>query len=85
MDPQAQADAAAAVLGADPAPLTALLGDLVSPANEARSRAERTFHSLRASHPDALALRLAHLLLSPSHPSAPMAAVLLHRLISLGS
>uniref|UniRef100_A0ACD5WAS2 Uncharacterized protein n=1 Tax=Avena sativa TaxID=4498 RepID=A0ACD5WAS2_AVESA len=43
------------------------------------------FHSLRASHPDALALRLAHLLLSPSHPSAPMAAVLLRRLISPGS
>uniref|UniRef100_A0A0D9VXV9 TOG domain-containing protein n=1 Tax=Leersia perrieri TaxID=77586 RepID=A0A0D9VXV9_9ORYZ len=81
MDPQA----AEAVLGADPAGLTALLGDLTSPANEARSRAEGTFHALRASHPDALALRLAHLLLSPSHPSAPMAAVLLRRLISPGS
>ncbi|VAI01412.1 unnamed protein product [Triticum turgidum subsp. durum] len=87
MDPQAAEgqDAAAAVLGADPAPLTALLGDLASPANEARSRAERTFHALRASHPDPLALRLAHLLLSPAHPAAPMAAVLLRRLISPGS
>ncbi|XP_044979842.1 importin-5-like [Hordeum vulgare subsp. vulgare] len=81
MDPQA----AEAVLGADPAPLTELLGDLASPANEARSRAERTFHALRAAHPDPLALRLAHLLLSPAHPSAPMAAVLLRRLISPGS
>ncbi|KAM0923386.1 hypothetical protein ACQ4PT_005570 [Festuca glaucescens] len=88
MDPQGQAQAeadAAAVLGADPAPLTELLADLVSPANDARSRAERTFHSLRATHPDALALRLAHLLLSPTHPSAPMAAVLLRRLISPAS
>ncbi|KAM3294672.1 hypothetical protein ACQJBY_037513 [Aegilops geniculata] len=86
MDPQAaEGQDAAAVLGADPAPLMALLGDLASPANEARSRAERTFHALRASHPDALALRLAHLLLSPAHPSAPMAAVLLRRLISPGS
>ncbi|XP_006650446.2 importin-5-like [Oryza brachyantha] len=87
MDPKAEGDAAAAaaVLGADPAGLTALLGDLTSPANEARSRAEGTFHALRASHPDALALRLAHLLLSPAHPSAPMAAVLLRRLISPGS
>jgi hypothetical protein len=84
MDPQAEGDAAA-VLGADPAGLTALLGDLTSPANEARSRAEGMFHALRASHPDALALRLAHLLLSPAHPSAPMAAVLLRRLISPGS
>ncbi|KAF0913161.1 hypothetical protein E2562_020287 [Oryza meyeriana var. granulata] len=84
MDLQAEADAAA-VLGADPAGLTALLGDLTSPANEARSRAEGMFHALRASHPDALALRLAHLLLSPAHPSAPMAAVLLRRLISPGS
>ncbi|VAH95347.1 unnamed protein product [Triticum turgidum subsp. durum] len=86
MDPQAaEGQDAAAVLGADPAPLTALLGDLASPANEARSRAERTFHALRASHPDPLALRLAHLLLSPAHPAAPMAAVLLRRLISPGS
>uniref|UniRef100_A0A453H5F5 TOG domain-containing protein n=1 Tax=Aegilops tauschii subsp. strangulata TaxID=200361 RepID=A0A453H5F5_AEGTS len=86
MDPQAaEGQDAAAVLGADPAPLTALLGDLASPANEARSRAERTFHALRASHPDPLALRLAHLLLSPTHPAAPMAAVLLRRLISPGS
>nr|AAX95644.1 HEAT repeat, putative [Oryza sativa Japonica Group] len=87
MNPQAEGDAAAAaaVLGADPAGLTALLGDLTSPANEARSRAEGMFHALRASHPDALALRLAHLLLSPAHPSAPMAAVLLRRLISPGS
>ncbi|KAG8062221.1 hypothetical protein GUJ93_ZPchr0003g18203 [Zizania palustris] len=84
MDPRAEADAAA-VLGADPAALTALLGDLTSPANEARSRAEGMFHALRASHPDALALRLAHLLLSPAHPSAPIAAVLLRRLISPGS
>ncbi|KAF8681903.1 hypothetical protein HU200_045352 [Digitaria exilis] len=84
MDPQAQADAAA-VLGADPAALTALLADLTSPANEARSRAEQQFHALRGSHPDALALSLAHLLLSPAHPSAPMAAVLLRRLIAPSS
>ncbi|KAL6637674.1 hypothetical protein ACP70R_025246 [Stipagrostis hirtigluma subsp. patula] len=84
MDPQADA-AAAAVLGADPAALTALLADLTSPANEARSRAERQFHSLRGSHPDGLALSLAQLLLSPAHPSAPIAAVLLRRLIAPSS
>ncbi|XP_062212132.1 uncharacterized protein LOC133913097 [Phragmites australis] len=84
MDPRAEADAAA-VLGADPAALTALLADLTSPANEARSRAERQFHFLRGSHPDALALSLAHLLLSPAHPSAPIAAVLLRRLIAPSS
>ncbi|XP_066369542.1 uncharacterized protein [Miscanthus floridulus] len=84
MDPQAEAGAAA-VLGADPAALTALLADLTSPANEARSRAEQQFHALRGSHPDALALSLAHLLLSPAHPSAPIAAVLLRRLIAPSS
>ncbi|RLN15504.1 HEAT repeat, putative [Panicum miliaceum] len=84
MDPRAAADAAA-VLGADPAALTALLVDLTSPANEARSRAEQQFHALRGSHPDALALSLAHLLLSPAHPSAPIAAVLLRRLIAPSS
>jgi importin-5 len=82
MDPQADA---AAVLGADPAALTALLVDLTSPANEARSQAERQFHALRSSHPDALALSLAQLLLSPAHPSAPIAAVLLRRLIAPSS
>ncbi|KAG2546633.1 hypothetical protein PVAP13_9KG037200 [Panicum virgatum] len=84
MDPRAEADAAA-VLGADPAALTALLADLTSPVNEARSRAEQQFHALRGSHPDALALSLAHLLLSPAHPSAPIAAVLLRRLIAPSS
>jgi len=84
MDPRAEADAAA-VLGADPAALTVLLADLTSPANEARSRAEQQFHALRGSHPDALALSLAHLLLSPAHPSAPIAAVLLRRLIAPSS
>ncbi|GJN23631.1 hypothetical protein PR202_gb11295 [Eleusine coracana subsp. coracana] len=82
MDPQARAKA---VLGADPAALTALLADLTSPANEARSRAEQQFHALRGSHPDALALSLAQLLLSPAHPSAPIAAVLLRRLIAPSS
>ncbi|ONM08183.1 ARM repeat superfamily protein [Zea mays] len=84
MDPQSDAGAAV-VLGADPAALTALLADLTSPANEARSRAEQQFHAFRRSHPDALALSLAHLLLSPAHPSAPIAAVLLRRLIAPSS
>ncbi|XP_066320652.1 uncharacterized protein [Miscanthus floridulus] len=84
MDPQAEAGAAT-VLGADPAALTALLADLTASANEARSRAEQQFHALRGSHPDTLALSLAHLLLSPAHPSAPIAAVLLRRLIAPSS
>ncbi|XP_066316212.1 uncharacterized protein [Miscanthus floridulus] len=72
---------AATVLGTDPTALTALLADLTSPANKARSRTEQQFHALRWSHQDALA----HLLLSPAHPSAPIAAVLLRRLIASSS
>ncbi|XP_072990943.1 uncharacterized protein [Typha latifolia] len=83
MDQQQQI---AALLGADSAPFESLITHLMSSSNEQRSHAESLFHLCRDQQPDALALKLAHLLhSSPSLELRAMAAVLLRKLLTHSS
>ncbi|GMH20087.1 hypothetical protein Nepgr_021928 [Nepenthes gracilis] len=70
----------AAILGPDPTPFETLVSHLMSTNNDQRSQAESLFNLCKQHHPDALSLKLAHLLQSSFHPEArAMAAILLRK------
>ncbi|XXG68020.1 hypothetical protein AAC387_Pa06g1220 [Persea americana] len=70
--------AIAAILGPDPSQFETLISHLMSSANDQRSQAEALFNICKQSHPDALALKLAHLLHSShSVKHRTMSAILL--------
>ncbi|KAJ0966279.1 hypothetical protein J5N97_027417 [Dioscorea zingiberensis] len=74
---------AAAVLGGDSAPFESLVAQLMATANDQRSQAEAVFNHCRDRHPDALSLKLAHLLHSSPHLELrAMAAILLRKLLT---
>ncbi|KAI4350353.1 hypothetical protein L6164_004815 [Bauhinia variegata] len=70
----------ALILGADSTHFESLISNLMSSTNEQRSQAESVFNLCKETHPDALCLKLAHLLQSSPHPEArTMSAILLRR------
>ncbi|CAN6454217.1 unnamed protein product [Victoria cruziana] len=78
-----QAAQLAAILGPDPASFETLIAHLMSTSNEQRSRAEALFNLCKSNQPDALALKLVHLLqLSPQPELRAMAAILLRKQIT---
>ncbi|KAE8677193.1 Calcium ion binding [Hibiscus syriacus] len=82
MDQQSQLSI---VLGSDPAPFETLISHLMSSSNEQRSHAEELFHLCKQYDPDALCLRLAHLLQVCAQPQArAMATILLRKLLTRG-
>ncbi|XAR68644.1 hypothetical protein NMG60_11003840 [Bertholletia excelsa] len=69
-----------AILGPDPVHFETLISHLMSTANDQRSQAESLYNLCKQTHPDALSLKLAHLLQSSPHPEArAMAAILLRK------
>ncbi|XVE70336.1 hypothetical protein DITRI_Ditri10aG0064300 [Diplodiscus trichospermus] len=80
MDQQSQL---AVILGPDPAPFETLVSHLMSSSNEQRSQAEALFNLCKQSEPDALCLRLAHLVQVCAQPETrAMAAILLRKLLT---
>ncbi|GMI97486.1 EMBRYO DEFECTIVE 2734, (karyopherin enabling the transport of the cytoplasmic HYL1 [Hibiscus trionum] len=80
MDQQSQL---ALILGPDPAPFETLVSHLMSSSNEQRSHAEALFNLCKQSDPDALCLRLAHLLQVCNQPETrAMASILLRKLLT---
>ncbi|MBA0747815.1 hypothetical protein Gogos_004697 [Gossypium gossypioides] len=80
MDQQSQL---ALILGPDPIPFETLVSHLMSSSNEQRSHAEALFNLCKQSDPDALCLRLAHLLQVCIQPEIrAMAAILLRKLLT---
>lgn len=83
MDPestQLQQSQLAAILGADPSPFETLISHLMSSTNEERSQAEALFNLCKQTDPDALVLKLGHLLHSSPHQEArAMSAILLRK------
>ncbi|PPR99745.1 hypothetical protein GOBAR_AA20915 [Gossypium barbadense] len=80
MDQQSQL---AVILGSDPVPFETLISHLMSSSNEQRSHAEALFNVCKQSDPDALCLRLAHLLQVCAQPDTrAMAAILLRKLLT---
>ncbi|KAL9274571.1 Importin-5-like protein [Drosera capensis] len=76
----------AAVLGPDPTLFETLIAHLMSTSNDQRSHAESIFNLAKQSSPDALSLKLLHLLASSPHLEArAMAAVLLRRILTRSS
>eukprot|EP00268_Persea_americana_P063804 TRINITY_DN831_c0_g1_i2.p1 TRINITY_DN831_c0_g1~~TRINITY_DN831_c0_g1_i2.p1 ORF type:complete len:1111 (+),score=203.06 TRINITY_DN831_c0_g1_i2:174-3506(+) len=72
--------AIAAILGPDPSQFETLISHLMSSANDQRSQAEALFNICKQSHPDGLALKLAHLLhSSQSVEHRAMSAILLRK------
>lgn len=72
-----------AVLGADPAAFEALITHLMSAANEQRGQAEVLFNACKEKHPDALALKLVHVLQACGKVEIrAMAAILLRKQIT---
>ncbi|KAH9326987.1 hypothetical protein KI387_007165 [Taxus chinensis] len=72
-----------AVLGADPAAFEALLTHLMSAGNEQRGQAEVLFNLCKDKHPDALALKLVHVLQSCGKIEIrAMSAILLRKQIT---
>ena len=70
----------ALILGPDSSHFETLISNLMSSTNEQRSQAESLFNLCKQNHPDALSLKLAHLLQSSPHPEArTMSAILLRR------
>ncbi|KAF7819275.1 importin-5-like [Senna tora] len=70
----------ALILGADSTHFESLISSLMSSTNDQRSQAESLFNLCKQTHPDALCLKLAHLLQSSPHPEAQtMSAILLRR------
>ncbi|GAB2222582.1 hypothetical protein Droror1_Dr00016701 [Drosera rotundifolia] len=75
-----------AVLGPDPTHFETLIAHLMSTSNDQRSHAESIFNLAKQSSPDALSLKLLHLLASSPHLEArAMAAVLLRRILTRSS
>ncbi|KAL5980787.1 Importin-5 [Asimina triloba] len=73
----------ALILSDDPAPFESLISHLMSSANDQRSTAEALFNQLKQTHPDSLALKLAHLLHnSRSVDLRAMSAILLRKLLT---
>ncbi|MBA0568447.1 hypothetical protein Golob_005943 [Gossypium lobatum] len=80
MDQQSQL---ALILGPDPIPFETLVSHLMSSSNEQRSHAEALFNLCKQSDPDALCLRLSHLLQVCTQPEIrAMAAILLRKLLT---
>ncbi|PPR99753.1 hypothetical protein GOBAR_AA20923 [Gossypium barbadense] len=82
MDQQSQL---AVILGSEPVPFETLISHLMSSSNEQRSHAEALFNVCKQSDPDpdALCLRLAHLLQVCAQPDTrAMAAILLRKLLT---
>ncbi|XVF47512.1 hypothetical protein PTKIN_Ptkin03bG0114600 [Pterospermum kingtungense] len=80
MDQQSQL---AVILGPDPAPFETLISHLMSSSNEQRSHAEALFNLCKQSDPDALCIRLAHLLQVCAQPETrAMATILLRKLLT---
>ncbi|PIA53962.1 hypothetical protein AQUCO_00900498v1 [Aquilegia coerulea] len=70
----------AAILGPDPSSFETLVSHLMSSGNEQRSQAEVLFNLCKQNHPDALSLKLVHLLESSSHVEIrAMSAILLRK------
>ncbi|XP_028790376.1 importin-5 [Neltuma alba] len=70
----------ALVLGADSSHFESLISNLLSTTNDQRSQAESLFNLCLQTHPDALFLKLAHLLQSSPRPEArTMSTILLRR------
>ncbi|XP_043691387.1 importin-5 [Telopea speciosissima] len=70
----------AAILGPDTAPFETLISHLMSSGNEQRSQAEALFNLCKQNQPDALSLKLAHLLQSSPHVELrAMSAILLRK------
>ena len=73
----------AAILGPDSAHFETLISHLMSSNNEQRSQAESLYNLCKQHQPDALSLKLAHLLQSSPHPDGrAMAAILLRKLLT---
>ncbi|KAL5976762.1 Importin-5 [Asimina triloba] len=71
------------IIGPDPFPFENLVSQLMSTANDQRSSAESVYNHLKQTHPDSLALKLAHLLHnSPSLELRAMSAILLRKLLT---
>ncbi|KAK9169628.1 hypothetical protein Syun_001768 [Stephania yunnanensis] len=70
----------ASILGPDLAPFETLVSHLMSTANDQRSQAESLFNLCKETRPDALSMKLAHLLQSSPHLEVrAMAAILLRK------
>ncbi|KAK9123341.1 hypothetical protein Sjap_012943 [Stephania japonica] len=70
----------ASILGPDLAPFETLVSHLMSTANEQRSQAESLFNLCKETHPDALSMKLGHILQSSPHLEVrAMAAILLRK------
>lgn len=87
VEQQHQEQQMAAVLGPDPAQMEALILALMSSSNTDRGSAETLFNLCRARHPEALILKLAHLLQHNTSSSRAaelrsMSAVLLRKLLT---
>ncbi|KAG6679558.1 hypothetical protein I3842_14G138000 [Carya illinoinensis] len=77
---QFQQSQLAAILGPDSASFEILISHLMSTSNELRSQAESLFNLCKQTDPDALTLKLAHLLQSSPHVEArAMSAILLRK------
>lgn len=73
----------AAILGPDPTHFETLISHLMSTNNDQRSQAESLYNLCKQHQPDALSLKLAHLLQSSHHPEArAMGAILLRKLLT---
>ncbi|KAL2940738.1 Importin-5 [Bienertia sinuspersici] len=71
------------LLGPDPSHFEKLISHLMSSSNELRSQAESAFNLCKQSHPDALTMKLAHLLQFSPHPEArTMSTILLRKLLT---
>ncbi|KAJ7976391.1 importin-5-like [Quillaja saponaria] len=70
----------ALILGPDLTHFETLISNLMSSTNDQRSQAESIFNLCKQSQPDALCIKLAHVLQSSPHPEArTMSAILLRR------
>ncbi|XP_034223472.1 importin-5-like isoform X2 [Prunus dulcis] len=79
-DPTQQQQQLAIILGPDPTHFETLISHLMSSSNDQRSQAEALFNLCKQAHPDALLLKLLHVLQSSTRPeSRTMAVILLRR------
>uniref|UniRef100_A0A7N0ZTG6 Importin N-terminal domain-containing protein n=1 Tax=Kalanchoe fedtschenkoi TaxID=63787 RepID=A0A7N0ZTG6_KALFE len=70
----------AAILGPDSSQFETLISHLMSSTNDLRSQAETLFNICKQNHPDALSLKLAHILHASPHAEArAMSAILLRK------
>ncbi|ONH94220.1 hypothetical protein PRUPE_7G004800 [Prunus persica] len=77
---QQQQQQLAIILGPDPTHFETLISHLMSSSNDQRSQAEALFNLCKQAHPDALLLKLLHVLQSSTRPeSRTMAVILLRR------